>query len=150
MAIITKMFTHRTRPTAVAAHRAGGQTQKKRYLIPMNDQTSGIRDQKSIADGILVYLEGDVVFARSPVLRAQLIELLDRDKPQRLIIDLTDVAYMDSSGIATIVETLQHQRQHGRKLVLCSLQQRVYSMFEIANLDSLFTIADDEDAAQQI
>ncbi len=115
----------------------------------MNDQPNGIREQKSIPDGVLVYLEGDVVFARSPVLRAELIGLLDRDQPERLVINLAGVSYMDSSGIATIVETLQHQRRHGRKLVLCCLQPRVYSMFEIASLDSLFTIADDEEAAQQ-
>ena len=107
-------------------------------------------EYEALDDGVLVCLEGDIDFSQSPGLRNQLITLLNQKKPKRLVIDLSDVPYMDSSGIATLVEVLQVQRQLNRKLVLCCLQQKVYSMFEIASLNHLFTIVEDLASAKQV
>ena len=67
----------------------------------------------------------------------------------RLVIDLSAVPFMDSSGVATLVEALQVQRRGSNKLVLCGLQPKVRSIFEIARLDMVFAIADDASAAAQ-
>jgi anti-sigma B factor antagonist len=56
-------------------------------------------------------------------------------KPAQLVVDLAQVPYMDSSGVATFVEAMQIARRVGSKLVLCALQERVRSIFEIARLD---------------
>ena len=116
----------------------------------MTDPQSVLVKNETIDDGILVYVAGDIEYSKSPVLRAELFGLLKQNEPERLILDLSGVAYMDSSGIATIVETLQFQRRLGNKLVLCSLQTKVTSMFEIANLDSLFTIVDSVEKAKTV
>ena len=47
---------------------------------------------------------------------------------------------MDSSGVATLVEAMQVARRGGGKLILCALQEKVRSVFEIARLDMVFTI----------
>jgi anti-sigma B factor antagonist len=47
---------------------------------------------------------------------------------------------MDSSGVATLVEAMQVARKQGGRLVLCGLQEKVRSIFEIARLDMVFTI----------
>ena len=65
----------------------------------------------------------------------------------RLVLDLSQVDYMDSSGVATLVEALQQCRTRQTALVLSGLQARVRSVFEIAKLDSVFTIRTDLDAA---
>lgn len=108
-----------------------------------------ISDQQTIDDGVLIRIQGDIDFSRSPGLRAQVLEIL-KNNPARLVIDLTSVDYMDSSGVATLVETLQAQRKAQRKLVLCNLQPKVRGIFEISKLDTVFTIAEDEQAAAAV
>ena len=102
--------------------------------------------QEQIDDGIYLALTGDIDLSRSPVLRQTLLDIASR-KPGRLVIDLVAVPYMDSSGVATLVEALQALRKSGGKMVLCSLQPKVRSIFEIARLNMVFTIVDDRDAA---
>jgi anti-sigma B factor antagonist len=70
-------------------------------------------------------------------------------KPQRLVIDLANVDYMDSSGVATLVEALQIARRNNTKMVLCGMKDRVRSIFEIARLDTVFTIVNTRDLAFQ-
>ncbi len=101
---------------------------------------------EALNDGTLVAIEGDVDFTRTPDLRNALMHLLERPQP-RLVVDLADVDYMDSSGVATLVEALQVQRKRNHKMVLCNLQDKVRSIFEIARLNMVFTIVDDVAAA---
>lgn len=85
---------------------------------------------------------GDIDLSRSPTLRTDIRKALDA-KPTRLVIELSGVSYMDSSGVATLVEAMQLARKASARLVLCALTDRVHSIFEIARLDSFFTIRAD-------
>lgn len=89
---------------------------------------------------------GDIDLSRSPILRNDIRKALG-DKPRRLVIELSGVAYMDSSGVATLVEAMQLARKINASLVLCALTDRVHSIFEIARLDQFFTIHVDLNAA---
>lgn len=79
-------------------------------------------------------------------MRAQVAEAM-KQAPRRLVIDLSGVPYMDSSGVATLVEALQAARKSGAKLVLCGLTPRVRSILEISRLDTVFSIVADRAAA---
>ena len=114
----------------------------------MAEIESVICDRQTIEDGIVVRVEGEIDLIRSPRLRTELMEVLDREL-KRVVIDLTAVPFMDSSGVATLVEALQVQRRKNRKLVLYGLQSKVRSIFEISRLDMVFTIADDLTSASQ-
>ena len=112
-------------------------------------QSDNVVDAKRpLDDGFLVQLSGEVDLVRSPALRVELLELLKSD-PARLVLDLSKVPLMDSSGVATLIEVLQIQRNHGRKLVLCGLQEKVRSVFEITRLNEVFQIVDDVATAQE-
>lgn len=89
---------------------------------------------------------GDIDLGRSPALR-QHLNSAQSQKPTKLVIDLTDVPYMDSSGVATLIEAMQAARKADCQLVLCSLQDKVRSIFEIARLDMVFTIMATTDEA---
>ena len=91
---------------------------------------------------------GDIDLSRSPSLRLQL-DQAQGSGPTKLIIDLAEVPYMDSSGVATLVEAMKAARAAGRKLVLCGMQERVKSIFEIARLDMVFTIVETREEALQ-
>ena len=91
-------------------------------------------------DGIVVVSPvGEVDLASSPALRTRLIEIIS-ETPKKLVLDLSRVPYMDSSGVATLVEALQQSRRQSTVLLLASLQDRVKSVFEIARLDTVFDI----------
>lgn len=114
----------------------------------MDQQNTVICDRQPLDDGLVVKAEGEIDLIRSPQLRAELMQVLSDDL-DRLVIDLSEVPFMDSSGVATLVEALQVQRKKSKKLVLCNLQPKVRSIFEISRLDMVFTIADDVAAAAQ-
>jgi len=83
---------------------------------------------------------GDIDMSRSPHLRTALAEVQRPAPDKRIIINLEEVPYMDSSGVATLVEAMQIARKHGGQIKLCNLNQRVLSIIEIARLDTIFKI----------
>lgn len=101
---------------------------------------------QTLADGLILGPQGEIDLARSPELRLRLREELARS-PRRLVIDLSGVPYMDSSGVATLVEALQRSRTAGCKLILASLQPKVRSIFTISRLDTVFLIVPDVEQA---
>jgi len=112
---------------------------------------SGIKVGSESRDGsTIISPEGDVDLARSPVLRNSLRQAQGaKPPPKRLVVDLGMVDYMDSSGVATLVEALQIARRNNTKMVLCGMKERVRSIFEIARLDTVFTIAASREAAMK-
>jgi anti-sigma B factor antagonist len=111
------------------------------------NQTNPIVATENLSDGVYVSLAGEIDLSRSPEVRVGLLQLT-AGKPQRVVVDLSGVPYMDSSGVATLVEAMQQQRKHQGKIILCGLQPKVRSIFEIARLDMIFTIVEDADSAR--
>ena len=102
---------------------------------------------ETIEDGMLVRPVGEIDLSCAAMLRQKLTGA-QSSKPSRLIIDLQDVPYMDSSGVATLVEAMQIARRNSTNLVLCNLQRKVRSIFEIARLDMVFKIVGNVDEAK--
>lgn len=98
--------------------------------------------ERTAGTSIVLEPEGDIDLSRSPQLQAKLAEVLDR-KPRRIVVDLSKVPYMDSSGVATLVQGLQHCQRAGCELVIGALHPKVRSIFEIAKLTEIFRIVDD-------
>ena len=111
------------------------------------NEIEDIEIEQEPRDGAMILRpKGEIDLSRAPALRVHLGQALSA-KPVRLIIDLQDVPYMDSSGVATFVEAMQLSRKYGSKLILCGLRDRVRSVFEIARLDMVFTLVTDTDEA---
>lgn len=91
-------------------------------------------------------LEGEVDLYKSPEVRAELGKIIAR-KDKAVVINFQKVSYIDSSGLATVIDAFQKTRIYGGKLVLTSLAKSVRSVFEVARLDKFFSIFDDEAAA---
>jgi len=91
-------------------------------------------------------LEGEIDLHVSPSLTAALNRMIDK-KPKQLVIDLSRVAYIDSAGLAALIEGMQKVEAYGGQFALADLQETVRSIFEIARLDQVFRIFPDVDAA---
>jgi|TARA_B100000959_G_scaffold266941_1_gene309905 anti-sigma B factor antagonist len=84
---------------------------------------------------------GDIDLSKSSDLRTALRPIIDAI-PDKIIVDLAHVPYMDSSGIATLIEGLQLSKNSNIRFMICSLQEGVRSIIELARLDQIFTIFD--------
>jgi len=91
-------------------------------------------------DAMVLSAQGEVTVFSSPTLR-EAIRQIAAEKPPRLIFDLADTSYIDSSGVATLVEALQVVNRYRGKLVLAGMNPRVRGVFEIARLHTVFLVA---------
>ena len=86
----------------------------------------------------IVRLRGRVNIDTSPALRNQLLAMLQAQSPQAVIVDFSDVSYVDSSGIATVVEGLGMARMRQTTLCLQGLQGRILHLFQVIGILTLF------------
>ncbi len=90
--------------------------------------------------GVKVFgLSGDIDMYSSPALRKELMSLV-REKVPMIFIDFRNVSYIDSSGIATLVEGLKGMMDHGGKLKLLGIPERIAGIFSFSKLDKVFDI----------
>lgn len=101
--------------------------------------SSPVRGVRWIGRSAVVDVEGDIDLSRSPQFQHSLLEVVAQG-PARIVVNLADVPYMDSSGVASLVKLLSRARHGNLKLHLVGLQPRVRSIFEITRLDTVFDI----------
>ncbi len=91
--------------------------------------------------GWLLRIKGDVDMNSSSDVRSALGAVFRQGgKGKVLFIELSQVRYMDSSGIATLVEAMQSCMKQGSRLRLVELSPAVRDVFELARLSSIFDI----------
>ena len=95
---------------------------------------------RSAKDAVVIDVKGQVDLFSSPKLRTAILAAVNTPQLTRVAINLSEVSYMDSSGIASLVEGLQHARVKKLMLVLFGLQQGPREVLELARLDKIFTI----------
>ncbi len=94
----------------------------------------------------VVYVEGDIDLHSSPELREVVLDLFRNREQDQIIVNLSEVAYIDSSGIASLVEGLQEARKRNGRFVLVGLRQGPRHVLELTRLLSVFEIAETEES----
>ena len=95
----------------------------------------------------LVRVRGEVDLSWSQRLRKTILDALASTRP--VAVDLSAVTYIDSSGIAALVEGFQNARGKGQRFSLVAVSKPVHAVLELARLDRVFPIfATLEDAAK--
>jgi anti-anti-sigma factor len=95
-------------------------------------------------DALILSVRGEIDMSNSPALRTEILDLVGKHSPRRLVLNLTAVGYMDSSACAVLVQALRRMRELGGKVYLTGLQPRVKGILEIQRLVSIFTVVQDE------
>lgn len=108
-----------------------------------------VKEVRRLPEGTVVRLAGEVDLHHSPALHAALVDVAS-ERPRRLIVVLSDVPYMDSSGVGTLVEVFRRVSAYKGKMILVGMSPRVRSIFEITKLDKFFSICNDVDQAIQV
>ncbi len=114
---------------------------------PIKTSSELVPEAKKVGDAIVASIRGEIDLHNSPEVRTELLDLLTKNSPKKLILNLSQVPYMDSSAIAVLVESLQKMRKIGGKIFLTDLQPRVKGLLEIARLDTIFGIVKNEEEA---
>ena len=95
-------------------------------------------------EGVVVFqVDGEINISTSPDLKKQ----FEKKPSKNIVVDLEKVSYIDSSGLATLVEILKKTKTQGGSLGLAGLSDKVKSLFEITKLDKLFSISRSQDEA---
>ena len=94
----------------------------------------------------VVPLKGEIDLHVSPTVTSTLNDVIDK-KPERMVVDLSEVSYIDSAGLAALIQAMQKVESYGGKFMLAGLQETVRSIFEISRLDQVFQIFPDAAAA---
>ncbi len=96
----------------------------------------------------VIEVQGEVDLYTSPKVREAIVAAT-KARAKAVIVDLSGVGYMDSSGVATLVEGLQFSRGYGGVFRLAGLGATVRQVFQFAKLERVFDIYPDVAAATQ-
>jgi anti-sigma B factor antagonist len=94
----------------------------------------------------VVLITGDIDLETSPQLR-EFLKPKSSKKTPLLLLDFSGVNYIDSSGLATLIEYFQAVQGFKGKLALASLSPRVKNVFEIVRLEQIFSLHPDVPSA---
>ncbi len=97
-------------------------------------------------DKITIFdISGDIDLATSPELRKALLRELRDLKIPRVVLNLEGVRYIDSSGVASLVEGLKASRDVGSRLVLFGVNSTIREVLQISRLLKIFEIYENEE-----
>ena len=89
---------------------------------------------------IVLGLNGEVDLSCSPQAREQILKELKKGK--KLLVDLSEVEYIDSSGVASLVEGFQVARGQNQEFALVGVSKAAMQVLQLARLDKVFTLLD--------
>ena len=94
----------------------------------------------------VLVLTGEIDLHVSSDIAASLARLIEQ-RPSRLIVNLREVSYIDSSGLAALITAAKDVEDYGGRLMLTGVSQVVRSIIETARLDKFFLLYPHVDAA---
>ena len=102
---------------------------------------------RHLAEGSVVQVSGDVDMSSSPQLREAILELSQDRTRLKIVVNLEGVHYIDSSGVASLVEGLQTARRHKTKLLLACLNEGPRDVLHLTRLLDVFDVHASESEA---
>ena len=113
-------------------------TKRARSAAPSPRSRSSVAGAKTERPKIL-RLEGEIDSHSSPPMAAELRSMI-KDKPKKLVVDLSKVPYIDSAGLAVLIDGMRKVEAYRGKLYLAGMQDSVRVIFETSRLDQAFRI----------
>jgi anti-sigma B factor antagonist len=92
-------------------------------------------------------LSGDIDFANSPEVRQSVLLEIRESRTPRVVVNLSQVRYIDSSGVATLVEGLKASRDLGSRFILFGLSTSAREVLQLSRLMKVFEVYENEEQA---
>lgn len=106
----------------------------------------GVTVETTTGEIPVVHVRGDVDVASAPSMR-QAIDHLIVSGHRRLVLDLTEVSFIDSTGLGVVVGRLKGLRREGGSLVVAASHERVLRVLTITGLDTVLVVEPDVERA---
>ncbi len=98
----------------------------------------------------LIFLSGELIDKNQATdLIKQVDEILELGS-NKLIIDLSDLKYMNSSGLNVLIQLLTKARTRGGESIICNVSKKVNDLLVITKLNTLFKVASSTDEAKKL
>lgn len=104
---------------------------------------------RQVGNATIVDVVGDITLYNSPEVRKTLLGLLKEKRVPRVIVNLEKVKYIDSAGVASLVEALKTARDLKSGFALYGLSRTTREVLELTKLIKVFEVYDDEQSALQ-
>lgn len=92
-------------------------------------------------------VSGDIDFANSHEVRQSVLREIQERPAGRVVVNLSQVRYIDSSGVASLVEALKASRDRGSRFILIGLSTAVREVLQLSRLIKVFEVYDSEEQA---
>jgi anti-sigma B factor antagonist len=99
---------------------------------------------RRVGNATIFDVSGDIDLANSPEVREALLHEVRENRRPRVVLNLCDVRYIDSSGVASLVESLKASRDIGSRFILFGLQGPAREVLQLSRLLKVFEIYDTE------
>jgi anti-anti-sigma factor len=118
-------------------------------LIPPAEEPPGMAiDQATVGRRTVLGVSGEIDLSTATMLRAAIESALDR-APRELWIDLSEIEFMDSTGLHALLDARRHAVTHNCRLAVVCPAGSVRRLLEITGVDAAMTIYADRDAAHR-
>ena len=102
---------------------------------------------RQVGEAVILDLSGDITLFNSPEIRKALIDQLREQRVSHLIVNMLDVPYVDSSGVASLVEGLKISRDLKSRFALYGLSKSARTVLELTHLLRIFEVHQTEQEA---
>jgi anti-sigma B factor antagonist len=102
---------------------------------------------REVGNATIVDIIGDITLYNSPEVRRILLSLLKEKHAPRVIVNLEKVKYIDSAGVASLVEGLKTSRDLKTGFALYGLSRTTREVLELTRLIKVFEVHDSEEEA---
>ncbi|RKX55740.1 MAG: anti-sigma factor antagonist [Thermotoga sp.] len=94
---------------------------------------------------VIIYPKGEINAYHVSDFKARVLESIPEG--EKVIIDFSNVDYVDSAGLGSLVSILKHVKTENKEMKLISLKPNLKKVFELTKLDMVFDMFDDLDSA---
>lgn len=102
---------------------------------------------RQAGNATIVDVVGDITLYNSPQMRKVLLDLLKEKRVARVIVNLKSVRYIDSAGVASLVEGLKVSRDMKSGFALYGLSRTTREVLELTRLIKVFEVYETEEEA---
>jgi anti-sigma B factor antagonist len=99
---------------------------------------------RCVDNATIVDISGDIDLANSPEVRKTLLHEVRDNRRSRVVLNLSEARYIDSSGVASLVESLKASRDMGSRFILVGLSGPAREVLQLSRLLKVFEIYDTE------
>jgi anti-sigma B factor antagonist len=102
---------------------------------------------RQIEDVVVLNVSGRITLGEGNVMLREIVRELAENGNKRIVLNLSEVNYIDSSGLGELVKTHTTIRNKGGELKLAHLNKRVHDLLQMTRLSAVFDIHNDEAGA---